>query len=179
MPQHGGLLAWKVPPESPNPVPECHNCYCKIPIPRFTQITLNWGLDFLLLHPSTGKLFKPHHTDSNGNHLPVANLSSHMVTAHSSFPSREHLLLTSTAFFLFFFLIPAATPLLLAMQQFYLFSLKRQAKFFLPKSYLLVGDPAFSWTLVTQTDTGGLSGSSLAALSLYRYTEGKQSQQAE
>lgn len=73
----------------------------KIPIPRFTQITLNWGLDFLLLHPTTGKLFEPQHTDSNGNHLPVANLSSHMVTAHSSFPSREHLLLTSTAFFFF------------------------------------------------------------------------------
>lgn len=110
MPQHGGLLAWKVPPESPNPVPECHNCYCKIPIPRFTQITLNWGLDFLLLHPSTGKLFKPHHTDSNGNHLPVANLSSHMVTAHSSFPSREHLLLTSTAFFFVFFFNPCSHP---------------------------------------------------------------------
>lgn len=170
--QHSGLLAWKVPPESPNPVPEFHNCYCKIPIPKFTQITLNWGLGFLL-HPTTGKLFKPPHTDSNGNHLPVANLTSHVVTAHSFFPSREHLLLTSTAFI---FLIPAGTPLLLHMQQFSLFSLKKQAKFFLPKSYLSVGDPAFSWTLVTQIDTGGLRGSSLGALCFYCYPEGKQSQ---
>jgi len=65
-------------------------------MPQFIQIALN-ELGFLVLHLTAGKLFKSHYIDSDGNRLPVAHLNLHMATSHSFSPSRQRLLLTSTA----------------------------------------------------------------------------------
>lgn len=55
---------------------------------------MKW-VGFSLSHPTAGKLFRPHHSDSAADHHPVAHLSLHLAMSHS-FP------LTSTFYFNFF-----------------------------------------------------------------------------